>query len=95
MPEPPSQASAQRFSLRRVNRCLGLLAVVRTNEGRARCTDGRHWPIQLLANAPRGLWSADGPDEEDRPLVGDYLDWLAPCLLPIDQPLQFWIGRLP
>lgn len=42
------------FCLRRVNPFLGVVAVVRTADGRALSVDGRHWQIQVLAAAGSG-----------------------------------------
>lgn len=50
----------QYFSLRRVNPFLGTVAVVKTADGRALSLDGRQWQLQVLAHAPRGLWSGGG-----------------------------------
>jgi hypothetical protein len=57
-------ASLARYGLRRVNPFLGVVAVVRTTQGRALSFDGNHWQLQVLAHPPRGLWSRDGHREE-------------------------------
>lgn len=60
----PAEGSAARYCLRRVNPFLGVVAVVRTPDGRALSVDGRHWQIQVLAHPPRGLWSGEGHGDE-------------------------------
>lgn len=57
-------AGVARYGLRRVNPFLGVVAVVRTTQGRALSFDGSHWQLQVLAHPPRGLWSRDGHREE-------------------------------
>lgn len=57
-------AGVARYGLRRVNPFLGVVAVVRTAQGRALSFDGSHWQLQVLAHPPRGLWSRDGHREE-------------------------------
>ena len=47
----------QCYSLRRVNPFRGLAAVVKTESARAISLDGKHWQVQVLAHAPRGLWA--------------------------------------
>ena len=47
----------QRYSLRRVNPFRGVAAVVKTESARAISLDGKHWQVQVLAHAPRGLWA--------------------------------------
>lgn len=47
----------QSYSLRRANPFRGVVAVVKTEAGRALSADGVHWQIQVLAHAPRGLWA--------------------------------------
>jgi hypothetical protein len=66
MPLQEQDSRARRFCLRRVNPFLGLVAVVRSDAGRALSMDGRHWQIQVLANPPRGLWSGNGYQDEMR-----------------------------
>jgi hypothetical protein len=61
---PPQSASVQCYSLRRVNPFLGLVAAVKTRDGRALSVDGRVWQIQILAHPPRGLWSRSGERED-------------------------------
>jgi hypothetical protein len=53
-------AGTRCFCLRRVNPFLGLVAVVKTEGGRALSIDGRHWQIQVQAQPPRGLWTRGG-----------------------------------
>lgn len=54
------QQGTAHYCLRRVNPFLGVVAVVRTDAGRALSVDGQNWQIQVLAHPPRGLWSRDG-----------------------------------
>lgn len=57
-------AAVECYSLRRVNPFRGVLAVLKTQAGRAYSLDGRHWQIQVLAHAPRGLWANADYGEE-------------------------------
>lgn len=52
------------YCVRRVNPFLGVVAVVKTPDGRALSVDGRHWQLQILAQPPRGLWSGAGYRDE-------------------------------
>lgn len=60
----PAGSDIARYGLRRANPFLGVVAVVRTTQGRALSFDGVDWQLQVLAHPPRGLWSRDGHREE-------------------------------
>ncbi len=59
----PNPEVARCFGLRRVNPCLGVVALVKIDSARALSLDGVHWQIQILAHPPRGLWSGDGDSD--------------------------------
>lgn len=54
------------YGVRRVNPPQGVLAVVKRPSARALSLDGIHWQIQVLARAPRTLWSRGGEEDEPR-----------------------------
>lgn len=61
---PAPERGAARYCLRRVNPFLGVVAIVRSREGRALSVDGCNWQLQVLAHPPRGLWSGYGERDE-------------------------------
>ncbi len=52
------------YGLRRANPFLGVVAVVKTETGRALSLDGVHWQVQILAHPPRGLWAGGGESDQ-------------------------------